>query len=299
MATINRRSFLATALAATAAAAAAARPAAAIDPIRRRGRAKFKLSLAAYSFRSYLTGKRPRWTLDDFLDFCADQQLDGTEPTSYYFPRPVTDEYLNHLKAKAFLLGLDISGTAVRNNFCLPPGPARQRELAHVKRWVDYAAKLGAPVIRIFSGGVPKGRTLEEARRWCVETIEEACQYAGSKGVFLALENHGGISTTAEDLLAVVRRVRSPWFGVNLDTGNFRSRDPYRDIELVAPYAINVQVKVEIRPAGSARQPADLKRIVRLLEQAGYRGYLVLEYEAAEDPLTAVPRYLEQLRSLI
>ncbi len=298
MRVLTRRSFLSS-VAGAAAGAVAVRPAAAIDPIRRTGRAKFKLSLAAYSFRSYLTGKNPRWTLDDFLDFCAAQQLEGTEPTSYYFPKEITDEYLNHLKRKAFLLGLDISGTAVRNNFCLPPGPARERELAHVKRWVDYAAKLGAPVIRIFSGGVPRGHTLEEARAWCVETIEEACEYAGSRGVFLALENHGGISTTAEDILAIVRRVRSPWFGVNLDTGNFRSRDPYRDIEAVAPYAINVQVKVEIRPLGSARQPADLKRIVRILERSGYRGYLVLEYEAAEDPATAVPRYLAELRALV
>ena len=293
----TRRSFLA--FAAGAMSARLARPVMAIDPIARPGPAKLKLSLAAYSFRSYLSGDHRRWSLEEFIEFCATQQLDGTELTSYYFPPQITDTYLNHLKQKAFLLGLDISGTAVRNNFCLPPGAARERELAHVKRWVDYAAKLGAPVIRIFSGGVPRGHTLQEARDWCVETIEEACRYAGSKGVFLALENHGGISTTADDLLAIVRRVRSSWFGVNLDTGNFRSPDPYRDIERVAPYAINVQVKVEIQPVGSARQPADLGRIIGILKKAGYRGYVVLEYEAREDPLTAVPRYLDTLRKLL
>ncbi len=292
---LTRRGWIKTVGAATAA-ATLCRPGYAIDPFKRPHGPRMKLSLAAYSFRGLLTGRSPRWTLDDFIDFCAEQQLDGTELTSYYFPSPVTPQYLNHLKQKCFLLGLDISGTAIRNVFTHPPGPDRDRELAHVRRWIDYAAGMGAPVIRIFSGGIPRGHTLQKARRWCIETIEAACDYAGSRGVFLALENHGGISTTAEDILAIVRDVRSDWFGVNLDTGNFRSKDPYRDIELVAPFAVNVQVKVEIRPEGSARQRADFQRIVRILRSVDYRGYLVLEYEAAEPPLRAVPRYLAELR---
>lgn len=295
----TRREWLRSAFVAASATLAASFPGYAIDPFQRRFGPRMKLSLAAYSFRSFLAGQNARWTLDDFIDFCAEQQLDGTELTSYYFPEQITQQYLNHLKRRCFLLGLDISGTAVRNVFTHPPGPARDKELAHVRRWVDYAAAMGAPVIRIFSGGVPRGHTLEEARRWCVETIEEACAYAGERGVFLALENHGGISTTAEDVLAIVREVRSEWFGVNLDTGNFRSKNPYRDMALLAPYAINVQVKVEIRPEGSARQPADFQRIIQILREADYRGYVVLEYEAAEPPLEAIPRYLRQLRELI
>ena len=71
------------------------------------------------------------------------------------------------------------------------------------------------------------------------------------------------------------------------------------DIRRVAPYAVNVQVKVEIEPAGSFRRPADLAKVIDILHQANYRGYVALEYEAAEDPQVAVPRYLDQLRELI
>jgi sugar phosphate isomerase/epimerase len=268
----------------------------AIDPIQRNGPSKLKLSCAAYSFRDQLTGKQePAWTLDDFIDFCAANQLDATELTSYYFPREITTEYLMHLKHKTFLLGLDVSGTAVANNFCVPAGPERDKQIGHVKLWIDYAALLGAPSIRIFSGGTPKGHTEAEARAWCVECIEEACQYAGQKGVFLALENHGGVVATADGLLEIVRAVRCPWVAVNLDTGNFRSADPYADLAAVAPYAAAVQYKVEVVTSGR-RQPADPARVARILRDANYRGFVALEYEAAEDPLAAVPRHLKALR---
>jgi sugar phosphate isomerase/epimerase len=273
---------------------------AAIDPVKRNGRTKMKLSLAAYSFRDQLTGKKaPRWTLDDFIDFCAAQNLDGTELTGYYFPAEITGEYLTHLKHKTFLLGLDVSGTAIANNFCRPPGAERDKEIAHVKQWIDYAAAFGAPCIRIFSGDVPKGYSEAEAIRWAIEGIEECCEYGASKGVFLALENHGGISVPAERLVSIVRAVRSPWFGVNLDTGNFHSADPYADMVQVAPYAINVQVKTEITPQGGAKQPADMARIIGILRDVQYRGYVVLEYEAAEDANAAVPRHLAELRRLV
>ncbi len=276
---------------------------AAIDPIKRAGKCRMKLSLAAYSFRDRLNPKKgetkAEWTLDDFIAFCAAQGLDGTELTSYYFPKETTPEYLAHLKRQTFLLGLEVSGTAVGNDFCRPPGEARDKDIAHVKKWADHAAAMGAPCIRIFSGSTPKGHSEQQARASCVEAIEECCRYSGERGVYLALENHGGLSATADGLLAIVREVRSPWFAVNLDTGNFHSADPYAELAQLAPYAVNVQVKTEMSPAGSAKQPADLARLVRMLRDVDYRGYVVLEYEAAEDPLAAVPRYLDQLRKLI
>jgi sugar phosphate isomerase/epimerase len=275
-------------------------PAAGIDPIKRNGKPSMKLSCAAYSFREQLTGKQgPEWSLDNFIEFCANQGLEGTELTGYYFPKEITPQYLTHLKHKCFLLGLDISGTAIANNFCRPPGAERDRELAHVKLWVDYAAAFGAPCIRIFSGDIPQGHTEAESIRWAVEGIEECCHYAGNKGVFLALENHGGISVPADRLLEIVRQIRSPWFGLNLDTGNFHSEDPYAEMAKVAPFAINVQVKTEVTPKGSTKQPANLARVIRILREANYRGYVALEYEAAEDPKTAVPRHLAELRKLI
>jgi sugar phosphate isomerase/epimerase len=273
------------------------RPAAAIDPIARNGNSFFKFSLAAYSYRDLLNAKPPKPTasLDDFIADCAKMQLDGTELTSYYFPQEPTNEYLRHLKELCFRLGLDVSGTAVGNDFCYPPGAKRDEEIKQVKRWVDHAEILGAPVIRIFSGH-PHDTSVEEAHKLAVEAIEECCQYSGEHGVYLALENHGGLTTAADGILALVRDVKSPWFGVNLDTGNFQSSDPYAEVAQLAPYAINVQVKVSIKPAGGTRQHADFRRLARIMADAGYRGYIVLEFEENENPREACPRYVNEMR---
>jgi len=304
----DRRAFLiqtaALALGAAGGATLAPRTAGAVESFARTRPSLLKLSLAAYSFREYLQAKKGSnepapMSLLDFIDYCADLRLDGTELTSYYFPNPIPEGYFARIKRRTHLLGLAVSGTAVGNTFTLPPGPERQKQIDSVKQWVDHAAAFGAPCIRIFSGSIPKGHTLEEAMTWAVECIEEACAYAGIKGVFLALENHGGISIPAANLLAILERVRSPWFGVNLDTGNFGTKDPYAEMRRVAPYAVNVQVKTEIRPEGGKRQEADLEKVIGILREAKYSGYVALEYEAAEDPKTAVPKAIEALRAAI
>ncbi len=268
----------------------------AIEPIQRNGTAKFKFSLAGYSYRKLLTGNPPELTLDDFVADCARMGLEGTEPTSYYFPKEVTHEYLRHLKHLSFRLGLDISGTAVGNDFCHPPGLRREGQIAHVKQWIDYAEILGAPVIRIFSGSPRGDQTADVAHKLAVEGMQECCDYAGEHGVFLALENHGGLTTTVEGMLRLVRDVNSPWFGVNFDSGNFHSDDPYADLAQIAPYTINAQIKVVMSGPGGKKVPADFRRLARILTDGGYRGYIVLEYEENEDPRQACPRYIEQLR---
>jgi sugar phosphate isomerase/epimerase len=268
----------------------------AIEPIVRTGKPFFKFSLAAYSYRDLLNAKPPKATLDDFITDCARMGLQGTELTSYYFPKEPTLEYLRHIKELCFRLGLDVSGTAVGNDFCFPPGPDRDREIKHVKQWVDYAEILGAPVIRIFSGK-PHDTSAQEAHKLAVAGIEECCQYAGQHGVYLALENHGGLTATADGILALVNDVKSPWFGVNLDTGNFHGADLYGEIARLAPYGVNVQVKVSVSGPDGKRQHGDFRRLARILADAGYRGYIVLEFEEPEDPISACPRYVDEMRA--
>jgi sugar phosphate isomerase/epimerase len=296
----TRRAFLSRAALATAAGPLAlARTAAAIDPIGRTRPGHLKLSLAAYSYRQYLQGPKKTMDLFDFVDLAADMALDGVELTSYYFPPDVDVPYLHRLKQHAFVLGLDVSGTSVGNNFCLPPGPARDQQMELVRTWIDHAAELDAPVIRIFAGNVPRGDSEEQAVARAIEGIKASLPYAIAKGVTLALENHGGITGTPEQILRLVRAIDGPNFGVNLDTGNFRGADPYAELEQLAPYAVNVQVKTEVSPEGRKKQEADLTRVVGLLRAARYSGYVVLEYEAAEDPMTAVPRHVKTLRALM
>jgi sugar phosphate isomerase/epimerase len=299
----SRRRFLKHALGASLTLAAAGplamRRAEAIEPFRRRGAPRFPLSLAAYSFRDFFNHKdtAKRITLFDFIDYCADQGLAGTELTSYYFPAPVTEAFLLQVRRHAFLRGVAISGTAVGNNFALPPGEKRDQQIALVKKWVDHAAVLGAPHIRVFAGSKEAKQDMAEAKQLCVAGLEECCEYAGNKGIFLGLENHHGIVAEVQDMLDIVRAVKSPWLGVNLDTGNFYTDDPYADLAQCAPYTVNVQLKVEIRRRGQRKgEPADLPRLAKILREANYQGYIALEYEGAEDPWVAVPVWLKKMK---
>ncbi len=302
---LSRRQFLVTsAIAGTAAMGLDLNPAQAAEPPQRNGKPFMKLSLAAYSFNRLLPRNgvakdvEGAMTLEDVIDYAADLNLDAVELTGYYFPKTITPEYLASLKERTFRLGLDISGTAIGNDFCVPEGERRNAQLASCRQWIDYAAAIGAPVIRIFAGNVPSGDTETAALDRCISAINEMLGYAAQKGVFLALENHGGITATPEQMLSIVRRVDpSPWFGVNFDSGNFRTDDPYRDLEKIAPYAINAQIKVAIAPNGK-KQEADLPRIIRILKDANYRGYVVLEYEEGGDVRAAIPPYIEKLREL-
>lgn len=262
----------------------------------------FQLSLAAYSLRQYLPqdGKKGKFTLHDLLDYAAIWGLTALEPTSYYFDSEDI-AYVHSLKAKAFKLGIDISGTSIRNDFCLPPGAERDAQLAHVKKWVDIALALGAPCIRIFAGKAKGGEREQDFAR-AAEAMKTACDYAGTKGIFLAIENHGYLTETAADVLRFIDTVKHEWLGLNLDTGNF-VRDPYENIALAAPKAITVQVKEEVVAPGSPdpkkRVAADWPKIIEILRKARYRGYVALEYEGKKDPLVAVPRDLEKLRRII
>jgi sugar phosphate isomerase/epimerase len=298
---LNRRGFLAqTALAMAAGTVALARPALAVGPIGRTRPSHLKLSLAAYSYRDLLAGSNKTMDLFGFVNLAADLGLDAVELTSYYFPSDVTADYLHRLKQHAFVQGLDISGTAVMNDFCLPPGPEIDKELNHVRAWIDHAAKLDAPTVRVMSGNWIQGTPELELEERVVERINSLLPPAIERGVTLALENHGGgVTVTSEQLLRLVRQVKGPNFGVNLDTGNFHGKDPYAEIAEAAPYAVNVQVKTEIRRMGRSKEPAELARVISILREARYSGYVVLEYNAPEDPKTAVPRYVKQLRSLI
>lgn len=302
----TRRDFLKRTIAGAGLAAGFAPLARAAEPVVRTGGAYMKLSLAAYSFnRAFARRGTPEeiaaaeMSLEKFIDYCAGLGIEGTEPTSYYFPKEVTTEYLLSIKERAFRLGLDISGTAIGNDFCLPEGPERDAQIAMTKEWIDHSAVMGAPVIRIFAGKVPEGDSEDAALERCVAAIDETVAYAATKGVVLGLENHGGITATSETMLRIVEAVKpSPWFGVNFDSGNFQTADPYGDLERIAPYAVNAQIKVSIKPNGQ-KERADFARVVAILKDAGYRGYLALEYEEPEPPRDHVPALLEELRALI
>jgi sugar phosphate isomerase/epimerase len=234
-------------------------------------------------------------TLEGFLEKAVEMDLDGVELTAYYFPT-LDDEYLYTVKRRALGLGLEISGAAVGNNFCQPDPAKRDEQVALVCAWIGIAYKLGAPLLRVFAGPVPEGHTESEAREWTVASLKQCVPDAAAHGITLALENHGGITLTAAQTISLVEAVDSKWVAINLDTGNYR-QNPYDDIARTAPYAVTAHAKTEIY-LDTGKIDADFSRIIGLLDEASYRGYLSIEYEAAEDPMTAVPRFAAELKRL-
>jgi sugar phosphate isomerase/epimerase len=232
-------------------------------------------------------------TLEQFVVECERMGLDGVELTSYYFPS--TDRaYLNDLKRHCFAHGMHILGTAVGSNFTQAEEGRRLEQVEMTKQWIDYSVILGAPCVRVFAGSIPQGHTEQEAVRWAVGCLKECIAHAAERGVVVALENHGGITSTAEQVARLVEQLRGPWFGVNLDFGNFRT-DPYREIEACAPYAVTTHAKRTMR-SGDERVAVDYGRIAEIMRRNHYPGYISVEYEDAEDPRSAVPAFVETLK---
>lgn len=294
MSNFSRRDFLRT----SAALAGVSPIVQAIEPVVRPGpKADVKLGLAAYSFKKSLDLKSPTMTLFEFLDLASGLGVQGVELTQYFWAEH-TNEYADKLKAHAAKNKLAISCLPVGNDFCITDKDKYRAQIQHVKDWIVLAERVGAPNVRIFAGKLEKDDTLEKAQPRVVAAMEECCEHAAKHNVMLALENHGGITATPEELLALVKPVKSKHLGVNIDTGNFKTADPYADVAKIAPYGVVCQIKTEVFPAGK-RQEADLGKVVKILKDANFHGYAALEYEAAEDPKTAVPKYAKELRKLI
>src|ERR1043165_1521179 len=200
----SRRDFLTTGLLAGGiAVAGAATSVRAVEPFSRKPNpdAHFKLALAGYSFRQVLelkTKPEIRWSYFDFIEKAAEYGTDGVELTEYYFAKPITADYISKIKHRLHICGQSLTGTPMGNVFTHPPGEQRDKEIQRVKAWLDVSAELGSPAVRIFAGNAPKEMPDSQARKNVVECIESCCEHAARRGVFMSLENHGGVVASAE-----------------------------------------------------------------------------------------------------
>ncbi len=291
---------------AAAGAVATSLPAWARDPISRKGPPRFKLGLAAYSLRKYfpyskgkpqkVAGDGPEIDMVGFLDYCVDQNLDAAELTSYFFKPDPSDDYFVDLKHQAFLRGIAISGTAIGNNFTIGAGPKLEKEITSANEWIRRASLLGAPHIRFFAGTGKQLNEHPDRLEQAADAIHRCANTAAQYGIFIGIENHGQLSS--DEMLQIMDLVATPWVGINLDTGNFVSDDPYGDLEKCAPYAVNVQVKVTMKSPDGKEYPADMERIAKILRDANYQGFVNLEYES-EAPYTNIPGVLKSLRAAL
>ncbi len=277
------------------------------DVLAPKATSKIKLSLNAWSYNiplfKHMKGESDGMSLFDLLEECAKLDFDAVDPTGYFFPGypevPKT-KFLNEFKRRAFQLGLDISGTGIRNDFANPNKEERNADLELAKRWIEAAAEMGAPVLRVFAGHQPEGYSWDETAVWMADALTECAAHGEKFGVLIGVQNHGGMLKSADEVLKVLDMVPSDWLGSIVDTGYFLTDDPYSDIARVIPKAVNWQVKSLLSDRRGG--PIDMEKLVAIIRASNYRGYVPIESlpirgkEEEYDAYTQVPELLAILR---
>lgn len=256
-----------------------------------------KLSLNAYSFNDMLVKKQI--TKQEVLEFCAKAGFAAVDMTGYYFstyPATPSDHEIFDFKRKAHELGLEISGTGVRNEFSHASTVALEKEIDLVKRWIAVTAMLGAPVLRIFTA---KAYATGDERKRVEERIQYALRHclheAASNGVILGIQNHNDYLRTADECHELIKPFNSPWLGLVLDTGTFVSPEPYTEISKATPLAVNWQLKEKLIIDGK-QILMDLPRLCKIIRECGYRGNVPIETLGLNDPINEVPVFLDKVR---
>lgn len=221
--------------------------------------------------------------------------------------------YINNLKRHAFHAGVDLCALSIHQGFVYTDKEVLKRNVEHTKHCIELAYAMGIPSIRLNSGrwntiksfdalmearGIEPpipGYTLDDAFQMCIDCIGECIPKAEECGVVLNLENHWGLTSTPEGVIRIVNAVNSPWLGMMCDTGNFLE-DPYDKIAMLAPRIGYMHAKTYYGGGEWYTLELDYDRIAQIVTDAGYSGYVGLEFEGKEDAATAVPKSIAMLR---
>jgi len=252
----------------------------------------------AYSYNQEL--RHGGMTLEDFILKAVELRLVAVDITVYYL-KSTEPEYLHSLRQLAYKHGLAFSGAACGVSMVQADAANRAESLKQIKKWIDVTDELGASHLRIFAGKLPAGSTTQNAIDWVVECMKPACDYSGQKGIMLGVEDHEGITQTADTCLEIMQRVNSPHAGINLDMTNFiptPAQDAYAQIAACIPYATNIHIRDRFYDG----TPVDMDRVWRIFANAGHQGYVSAEYEASfPDSLpaaTGVPKLVREIQML-
>ena len=250
----------------------------------------------AYSYHDDLAAGR--MSMEDFILKGVELGVAAVDMTVYWL-KSTEAAYLAGLRHLAFKNGIPFSGAACRASTVAPDAAARAMVLDDIKKWIAVTDMLGAPHLRIFAGTLPKGAfTVAQGIDWTVEVMKPACDVAGKRGITLGIEDHDGITQRADATLEILRRVDSPFAGVNLDISNFvadSDEDQYRQIEACVPYATHTHIRDRF---GDSHRPIDLDRVWKIFAEGGYKGYMSAEYEGEESAVTAVPKLVDRIKGL-
>ena len=261
-------------------------------------RINIKLSLNAFSFNGPLT--KQELSLNELFEFCAKEGFQAVDLTAYYlsgYPKVSEDSYLYEVKRNAHRYGLHISGTGVRNDFTHLSYDRRKQEVQLVKDWLVAASKLGAPVLRVFSGTQKVASAdRKQVWDWMIADFKECAAYGREHGVIVALQNHNDFIQTADEVNQIMDEVASPWFGLVLDIGSYPAENPYEGIAKNIQHAVNWQIKERVNHFGEQR-PVDLAQVMSIVSSSNYQGYLPIETLGAGDPFQKVSSFLGEVRN--
>jgi sugar phosphate isomerase/epimerase len=264
------------------------------------GFSPLKPSLNAFSFNEALLAKK--MSLDQLLEFCQVEGIGALDITAYYFltyPIVPPDETLFQFKRKAHQFGVDISGTGVRNDFTEPDAAKLKEQIQLVKNWIEAAAKIGAPVIRIFAGNrKPVGQERADTLQRMVAAIQECVDYGKKYGIIIGLQNHNDFVLTADHAIEIIKLVNSNWLGLVLDTGSYRIGDPYAEVAKTAMHAVNWQLKEKLFVDGNEVE-ADVARLIKIIADSGYKGYVPIETLGAGDPKPKIINMMVKVRKAL
>lgn len=257
-------------------------------------------SLNAYSFNQALLEEG--MSLGSLFQFVAQTGFSAVDLTAYYipgYPEVPGDQLLYEIKRKAFRAGISFSGTGIRNDFTLKDPGALALEIEHVKQWIIAASKLGAPNIRVFDGKASSGgNSASPVHQQVVDAFRECARFGARHGVYVAYQNHHDFLINTGEIIDIINRVDSDWFGLMLDTGSVSGPDPYLEIEKLIPYAVTWQVKEEVR-TGQGTEALDVKRLIALLHKHQYHGFLPLETLGEGDPKLKVKELYAKVAELL
>ena len=316
MNTASRRSFIKrAALLPLAASLSFSKTTAAVPPIKRTGGPFFTPALNAYSFLEMLNEnmKDASKGIDLFavVDFCAKHDIEAVDLTGYFFPgypKAPADSYVNRMKRYVHDRGIVISGTGVKNDFATADKAVRTEGVELTKLWIEVAARLSAPVIRVFAGPQTKPKDWqaaannakrEDVEGWMAEALRECAEHGQKFGVIVAVQNHSDFLNSGPEHISLLKRVDHEWCGAFVDTGKYLTDDPYADIAMMVPYAVNWQIKETL--GSSTKSPAtDFKKLAKIIHDGGYRGFVPIETLAMGrkdyDPFVEVEKVLVGMR---
>ena len=290
---LNRRSFLKTvgvgAVAATGIEALGTLPmsAQATSPSKA---ARLFSGCCAYTYRNAF---KKGFTLEKFIEKAVDMRLDAVDMTVYYM-KSTDHGYIENLRWLAYKHAVAFSGAACGVSMVAADPAKRADALVQIRKWIDVTDRLGASHLRIFAGPLPKGSSLPAATGWVVETMKAASDYSGSKGIMVGLEDHYGVSQSAEVCLEIMHRVNSPYAGINLDITHFdkKAGDPYKQIASCIPYATNTHIRSKFDDG----TPIDMDRVWKMFADAGFKGYMSYEGEEMDTP--GIPPTIAEIQRL-